>query len=397
MTPTELGEVLHRGSDACALDELPRALLLRTGGIGHAVVASLLAQVDGGGELLCTVLHLPLAKKEPSWLIRNSRPVLLEACAKRAEATVQFHRLVYSLECEGSMASEMYAYRRQLPGTLAAMTVRWLLVWWVSLGYVIRVLDWDESNAYCNIPRQDLEAALGSWCPGLGLWALHFYVTFLIRIATARGLTAVYLMQHGCGQGDSGGVGVYTALGILRTAFHRGVLRGGLWPRDLTGGALCLNDVGLPLPMGGMLTEIAFSDDRRLFSSTKQGLARLVGAVAHGCWASGGCANADKLLLFRVQLCGSRMVYGVDTPVLTDLGPLPVGKRGLRLTGVPLVSGEIWAAPIDKAVRRLHLICAGIHRLRPTYVLALCIVLGSYFSLVPMDDVLGGLRFLCGV
>ena len=94
-----------------------------------------------------------------------------------------------------------------------------------------------------------------------------------------------------------------------------------------------------------------------------------------GCWASGGCANVDKLLLFRVQLCGSRMVYGVDTPVLTDLGPLPVGKRGLRLTGVPLVSGEIWAAPIDKAVCRLRLIRAGIHRLRPTYLLALRIVL----------------------
>ena len=108
MTAAELGEFLHRGSDTCALDELPRALLLHTGGVGYAAVTSLLAHADGGGELLCTVLHLPVVKKEPSWLVRNSRPVLLEACAKRAEATVQFRRLMFSLELTGSAVSEKW-------------------------------------------------------------------------------------------------------------------------------------------------------------------------------------------------------------------------------------------------------------------------------------------------
>lgn len=75
------------------------------------------------------------------------------------------------------------------------------------------------------------------------------------------------------------------------------------------------------------------------------------------------------------------MTYGNDPPVLTDLGALPTCRRGLRLTGVPLVTGELWAVPIDKAVRRLRLIGAGIHRLRPAYVLALRIVLGSYLIL----------------
>ena len=69
----------------------------------------------------------------------------------------------------------------------------------VSLGLVIRILDWDESNAYCNIPRQDLELALQDYCSALGVWAVAFYAKLLVRVVTARGLTATYLLAHGCG------------------------------------------------------------------------------------------------------------------------------------------------------------------------------------------------------
>ena len=106
------------------------------------------------------------------------------------------------------MPSEMYAYRRQLPGPLAGMTMRWLLAWWVSQGETTRLLDWDESNAYCNIPREDLPVALAGISPPLGRWAVEFNRHFQVRVVTARGLTSPSGMTHGCGQGDSGGVGV---------------------------------------------------------------------------------------------------------------------------------------------------------------------------------------------
>ena len=146
------------------------------------------------------MLHIPLAKKQPAWLLRNLRPVLLEACLKRVETKIRFRRLMHQLEARGLVPSEMYAYRRQLPGALAGMTMRWLLASWVSRGESVRLLDWDESNAYCNIPHEDLPVALAGISPSLGLWAAEFYRQFQVRVVTARGLTSPYGMIHGCGQ-----------------------------------------------------------------------------------------------------------------------------------------------------------------------------------------------------
>ena len=150
--------------------------------------------------------------------------MLLEACLKRVETKIRFRRLMCHLEGKGLMPSEMFAYRKQLPGPLAGMTLRWLLAWWVGRGVTVRLLDWDESNADCNIPREDLPAALSELAPTLGRWATEFYRHFRVRGVTAWSFTSPYGMVHGSGQGDSGGVGVYTALGALRTLFHRGVL-----------------------------------------------------------------------------------------------------------------------------------------------------------------------------
>ena len=47
------------------------------------------------------MLHIPLAKKQPAWLLRNLRPVLLEACLKRVETKIRFRRLMHQLEARG--------------------------------------------------------------------------------------------------------------------------------------------------------------------------------------------------------------------------------------------------------------------------------------------------------
>jgi hypothetical protein len=76
----ELRQLLRSGSDASALDELPRGLLQLLDSHGLAALIYLIGANPPAGtsDLLHSVLHLPLRKKEPVWLLRNSRPVLLE-------------------------------------------------------------------------------------------------------------------------------------------------------------------------------------------------------------------------------------------------------------------------------------------------------------------------------
>lgn len=116
ITSQELRSLLHKGSSATALDELPRPLLRHIPAHGAAVLIHLLDQcpTTSSSHLLHTALHLPLRKKEPAWLLRNSRPVLLQPYLRRLEATAVFRRLLHHLEAGGHIPSEMFAYRSQL-------------------------------------------------------------------------------------------------------------------------------------------------------------------------------------------------------------------------------------------------------------------------------------------
>jgi hypothetical protein len=112
----EARHLLRKGSDATALDELPRRLLLHLPAHGLAAALHLLRRAPGPppSDLLLTAIHLPLRKKEPRWLLHNSRPVLLQPYLRRLEATAIFQRQQRALEASGSIPSEMYAYRPQL-------------------------------------------------------------------------------------------------------------------------------------------------------------------------------------------------------------------------------------------------------------------------------------------
>lgn len=85
-TIMELETALKSGSDATALDELPRPILSRLGGHGLLGILHLVQACRRGGRCAAfdTALHIPLRKKEPRWLLKNSRPVLLEAFLRRA-------------------------------------------------------------------------------------------------------------------------------------------------------------------------------------------------------------------------------------------------------------------------------------------------------------------------
>ena len=125
VTPSEFRRLLHRGSAATALDELPRPLLqhLPAHGLGSCITLLTTCYAPPQSALLLTALHLPLRKTEPAWLLRNSRPVLLQPYLRRLEATAVFQRLVHRLEERGLLPSEMFAYRPQLSAQQAGLLV----------------------------------------------------------------------------------------------------------------------------------------------------------------------------------------------------------------------------------------------------------------------------------
>ena len=123
VSPSDVLDLLHRGSAATALDELPRPLVQHLPSHGVATLSSLLSRCTqpAGDSMLLTALHLPLRKKEPAWLLRNSRPVLLQPFLRRLEATAVFQRLLHLLEATGRVPSEVFAYRAQLSAPHAGL------------------------------------------------------------------------------------------------------------------------------------------------------------------------------------------------------------------------------------------------------------------------------------
>ena len=123
VTPAEFRCLLQRGSAATALDELPRPLLQHLPAHGVSATLHLLQHATSHphSQLLLTALHLPLKKKEPAWLLRNSRPVLLQPYLRRLEANAIFQRMMHGLESSGAVPSEMFAYRAQLSAQSAGI------------------------------------------------------------------------------------------------------------------------------------------------------------------------------------------------------------------------------------------------------------------------------------
>ena len=175
-------------------------------------------------------------------------------------------------------------------------------------------------------------------------------------------------------------------MGCQRSRFHLGVLLAGLHPRDLTPGAPPADSVCFrsPSPPFDLRPELCYSDDRRLFARSADGLAHLLSVVCHGCWAAGGSVNGDKLLAFRIGLRSGRMVY-VAGSCDTVVGTVRFSKGGLQLAGVPLLTGAFPSEAAAKSVQRLGIVTHAFRRLSPPFILALRIVLG--FGVARLDYV----------
>ena len=42
---------------------------------------------------------------------------------------------------------------------------------WTRRGLAVCVVDWDESNAFCNVARDNLAVLTEDWCPDFDPWA----------------------------------------------------------------------------------------------------------------------------------------------------------------------------------------------------------------------------------
>lgn len=133
-----------------------------------------------------------------------------------------------------------------------------------------------------------------------------------------------------------------------------------------------------------LVPEANFSDDRRFFSSTTDGIGRLLDIATQGCWAGGGAVNIRKLLLFLIRRSGNRLRYDQGV-VHTSHGDLSLQPGLLQFVGIPLVQGDAPLAALEKALTRLRRILQCITRLRPSYALSLRIV--SAFGIAGLDSV----------
>ena len=82
-------------------------------------------------RLLTAVLHLSLAKKQLAWLVRNSRPVMLEPYLRHWQTNVVHKRQMSRGEHRCTVLPGRFVYRRQLLGQMFALACWWLLVGWV--------------------------------------------------------------------------------------------------------------------------------------------------------------------------------------------------------------------------------------------------------------------------
>ena len=245
----------------------------------------------------------------------------------------------------------------------------------------VYIADWDESDAFCNIPREDAPALLEDIAPGLARWMQSFYGRLSIRTITPHGLTDPFRMLHGGGQGDSGGVGAYLAVGIQRTRCHWGTVLLNMDPRRPGDRLRRPADPPLASPFDPLrpVLEIVYSDDRRPVASTQRGLELLLNAMAHACWAAGGSVNTTKLQAFHVILQGGRLRYAGGN-LYPSIGRIPLRRGGLLLAGIPLLMGERLPGLAKKVEKRLQLVHAGVLRLQPSFTLALRIILGYVVS-----------------
>ena len=370
------------GSEATALDEMCESLLQALSSCGHQALVCWLKKLREGhfSYFLQTAIHICLLKKVPTWLLRNSRPIVIGPVLRRRESTLVFTKLLSRAEVSGFMPPWAYAYRKQFTPHLLGIFLRYFIAFWaIKSPDGIWVTDWDESNAFCNVIRHALAGLLLS-DPALehiGRWVDWFFSSTLVTLQTPFGLSPPYYLLQGGIQGDSMGVGGYLIPRVLRSWALRDEVSGPPHP--------CIDGETVP--------EVIFSDDGRQMSLSSEEMTRNLDLSYELAVLSGGSVNISKLALYRIKLQDGGLVY-MNGDLSCCLGTAPLSLSGLKTVGIPCVMGEPPTAILAASRDSLRRVLAKIRRERPSCILALRVTLAyavssiDYsLSLVPLTSV----------
>ena len=176
-------------------------------------------------------------------------------------------------------------------------------------------------------------------------------------------------MRHGGPQGSNMGVGIFNNMGIVRNWYNTAVWTNGLQPELLRRGSYESQTLFpcLPWREGHQVAEICYSDDRRGFALSEEGLSYFLLTEGHSCWSVGGSVNSTKLQFFKISSKNSKQVKAGK--VDTVFGNLDFCKKDFAMTGIPMLMGHKPAVCLDKLCVRLHKIHATTMRLGPSYAL----------------------------
>ena len=294
-------QVVGKGSPAMTLEELPWLLVGALPRYALLVLAQVLqALLEGVPSRLLMVLHLCLAKKEPAWLVRNSRPVMLEPYLRHLKTGMVEERRMSHRKRQWAVPPKLFAYRHQLSGQMLALTCQWLLAGWVLRYGAVWSDNWGKANVFCN-PNRSGRDALDHQAPeeSPSPWLLCFYDTMEVWVASPYSLAGPYYLAHGGAQGDNMGVGCFTKVSEKRTEYLWYVVCHTLHPEArCTSGPQPISYVlQQPAWPHRVLPEVGFSDDCHHFALSGWGLALLM-----ACAATCGSPQVRKLKVHSLLL-----------------------------------------------------------------------------------------------
>ena len=278
-----------------------------------------------------------------------------------------------------------FAYRKEFAGHLVALFCRWAIPEWLAQCGRLWVVDWDESNAFSNVHRGGLQ----EMCPDdIALDPLYqsFYDRLAVYVQTPFGLVGPYRMLHGGAQGDSMGVGGFKELGPIRSRANAAMVPRALRPESgLPGGPDPVEWCPAhPAEPSEYVPEVSFSDDRRIFAYSDEGICHALRVSQKTCLAGGGDVNRAKLQAFCPTLREGAIQYNKGT-IETAMGALQVCTSDLAMVKVPIVMGESPRAVPGKYRDALRHLGWALPRTAPSYALATRVVAG--FALAKADFV----------
>ena len=191
----DVAQAVGKGSPATSLEELPRPLVSALPRFALQVLAQVLQALSVGvpSRLLTAVLQLCLAKKQPAWLVCNSRPVMLEPYLHRLETSVVQEQRMSRRERRRANAARAVPSSRQLSGQLLALACQLLLAGWVLQYGEVWSGNRDEAIAFCNPDHSGGEAPEELPSP----WLQRFYDAMEVWVASPQ--------EGGCGHSEHRG------------------------------------------------------------------------------------------------------------------------------------------------------------------------------------------------